>query len=75
MCCNSELYLLFVCFFQPEAGRSKCDLVIPIMWAQKASEPYDVIIIMTDHRNPSASADLATAFKQYRSTMKLPQAK
>ncbi|XP_025112327.1 60 kDa SS-A/Ro ribonucleoprotein-like [Pomacea canaliculata] len=63
------------CATAPEAGRSKCDLVIPIMWAQKASEPYDVIIIMTDHRNPSASADLATAFKQYRSTMKLPQAK
>nr|KAG5699849.1 hypothetical protein BaRGS_034623 [Batillaria attramentaria] len=58
-----------------EGSKVICDVSAPVTWAQQAKKAFDVIIIMTDHRHAKASTDLSTAFKQYRQTLKIPDAK
>lgn len=63
------------CAAEQEGGKCGCDLSAPITWAQEGKKPFDVIIIMTDHRYAKASTELPAAFRQYRQSLNLPDAK
>jgi hypothetical protein len=51
------------------------DLSQPLLWAKKLKKPVDVFIILTDTQVKQGKFNAVKSLQQYRTALKLPNAK